>query len=299
MKKPIVLILLTAIIAVSTASIMVRFSTAHPLVIAFYRVLFTGFLALILCKITNQPLIASISKLQLLRAAGAGLFLALHFSFWFTSLSCTSIASSVLFTNLQVVFVWLFSVLLLHETIHRGAALGILLALTGSFLIAGGDWQHGGHLAGDLISLASGFFVAFYFLIGRKARAVIEIWPYTVVVSFSAAFFLGLAVIVSGTPFVGISAADYGLFLLMAIIPGIGGHGMFNLALKYVKAPIVSVAVLGESIGASLLGYLIFQESLSLYQSVGGALILAGLCLALTLGTNATDPPAGFQGNSG
>jgi drug/metabolite transporter (DMT)-like permease len=66
----------------------------------------------------------------------------------------------------------------------------------------------------------------------------------------------------------------------MALGPGIGGHAILNWALKYVQAPIVSVSVLGESVGASILAYFIFQEHLLWYQIVGGLLILAGIYTA-------------------
>ncbi|MDD3852805.1 MAG: EamA family transporter [Syntrophomonadaceae bacterium] len=59
-----------------------------------------------------------------------------------------------------------------------------------------------------------------------------------------------------------------------------GGHGVLNWALKYVKAPIVSVPILGESVGASILGLIIFQEILLPYQIIGGILILAGIYTA-------------------
>jgi drug/metabolite transporter (DMT)-like permease len=56
----------------------------------------------------------------------------------------------------------------------------------------------------------------------------------------------------------------------------------FNWALKYVKAPVVSVSVLGESVGARILGYFIFNEALSGNQLCGGALILIGIYLAVS-----------------
>ena len=60
------------------------------------------------------------------------------------------------------------------------------------------------------------------------------------------------------------------------------GHASLNWALKYVKAPIVSVSVLGESVGASLLAFLIFREALAWYQMVGGLFILMGIYVAAT-----------------
>ena len=46
---------------------------------------------------------------------------------------------------------------------------------------------------------------------------------------------------------------------------------MLNWALKFVKAPIVAVSILGESVMASILGWIIFNEALVWYQLSGGA----------------------------
>ena len=74
---------------------------------------------------------------------------------------------------------------------------------------------------------------------------------------------------------------DYICFLLMAVLPGIGGHGILNWALKYIKAPVVAISVLGESVGASILGYLILHESLAWFQLLGGAMVLSGIYWAV------------------
>lgn len=56
---------------------------------------------------------------------------------------------------------------------------------------------------------------------------------------------------------------DWFLFLVQAAGPGIIGHVSLNWVLKFVKAPIVSVSVLGESVGATLLAFVIFHEALA------------------------------------
>lgn len=55
-----------------------------------------------------------------------------------------------------------------------------------------------------------------------------------------------------------------------------------NWALKFVKAPVVAVSILGESVGASILGYLVFQEQLLWFQLLGGGLIMVGIYLAVS-----------------
>lgn len=265
----------------STSSIMVRCCTAPALIISFYRVLFTAAGGAVLGHKQLLENMRALSRRDLCCTAGAGIFLALHLGSWITSLNYTSISSSVLFTNLQVIFVLVFSALLLQERVSRMAVMGILIALGGSLLIVQGDLG-AGRLLGDMLSLLSGFLIAIYFLIGRKVRARVDIWTYTFLTGVTAALVLLLGCKITSLSFFGYPRLDWLWFVLMALGPGLAGHTVLNWALKYVKAPLVSVSVLGESVGASILGWLIFHEALAWYQLTGGLFILTGIYLAAT-----------------
>lgn len=273
------LALFLSILCMSTSSIIVRLCTAPALVISLYRVVFTSIIA---SSVGGRPAFDSfkqLSRRDLLYIMGSGVFLALHLGFWITSLSYTSVSSSVLFTNLQVIFVLIFSALFLHEKVNRRVTGGILTALAGSVLIVNGDLQSG-KLLGDMLALLSGFFVAIYFLIGRNVRPRVDVWTYTALAAGAAAVVLLPACKIFGLKFGGYPGLDWLWFLLQALGPGIGGHAILNWALKYMKAPVVSVSVLGESVGASILAFFIFHEYLLWYQIIGGIFILTGIYIA-------------------
>jgi drug/metabolite transporter (DMT)-like permease len=279
-KTPIYLAIFFSVVCMSTSSIIIRYCTAPALIISLYRVIFTAGIASGLRR-TAPAGIKELSRRDLTYIIISGIFLALHLGFWITSLSYTSISSSVLFTNLQVIFVLVMSALLLNEKVNRWVIGGILTALLGSLLIVQGDLQSG-KLLGDMLALLSGLFVACYFLIGRKVRARVDVWTYTALAAAAAAAVLLAGCTVAGLDLTGYQPRDWWLFLLQAAGPGIVGHASLNWALKYVKAPIVSVSILGESVGASLLALLIFKEALAWYQMVGGLFILAGIYVAAT-----------------
>ena len=131
-----------------------------------------------------------------------------------------------------------------------------------------------------MLALASGLVVAVYFIIGRQVRSRVEVWTYTTVVSIVAAVVLLLASLAMGLNLSDYPARDWLLFFLLALGPGIAGHGILNWALKYVKAPIVAVSILGESVGASIMAWLLFNELLLWYQIIGGLFILTGIYIA-------------------
>ena len=267
------------VLCMSTSSTMIRWCSAPALVIALYRLAATTGLSAVING-RNLPLsISGLSRRDIILMALSGLFLALHLAFWISSLDYTSISSSVLFTNLQVIFVLVFSTFILKERLNRWAILGVVLALTGSGVIVGGDLGQG-RLLGDMLALASGFFVAVYFLLGRQLRSRVATLDYTLVVSSVAAVIVLFVAVFMQLPLTGYPAVDWLLFALMGLGPGLGGHAVLNWALKFVKAPVVAVSILGESVMASILGWFIFNEALLWYQLTGGAVILMGIYLA-------------------
>lgn len=277
---PVFVAIFFGVLCMSTSSIMIRLCSAPALIMALYRLTVTSGLTVAIQGTGRSIRVGEISRQDLKLIALSGLFLALHLAFWISSLSYTSISSSVLFTNLQVIFVLAFSTLILKEKLNRWAMLGTAIALFGSALIVGGDLGHG-RLLGDMLALLSGFFVAVYYLLGRYVRARVEALDYTFVVSGIAAVVILFTCIAMKISLTGYPAVDWLLFALMGLGPGLGGHAVLNWALKFVKAPVVAVSILGESVMASILGYIIFHENLLWYQLTGGGMILVGIYLAV------------------
>ena len=67
------------------------------------------------------------------------------------------------------------------------------------------------------------------------------------------------------------------MMLLLAIVPQLIGHSCFNLAVRLILVTFVSVAILGEPVGATLLGYFMLSEVPTTSEIVGGLLILVGI----------------------
>lgn len=275
-KSRIYIAIFLAVACMSTSSIIIKSTHAPAIIIAFYRVVFTAGIAFL---IGNRQVVKSAR--QIVRndwyyIIGSGVFLALHFAFWNTSLSYTSVSSSVLFTNLQVIFVIIFSLVFLKEKLNPLAIAGIMAALAGSILIVSGDLG-AGKFFGDMLALASGLFIAIYYIIGRRVRSRIDAVSYTCFTAGVAILVLWLISLAGKLNMTGYPPREWFMFFLLALAAGICGHLVLNWALKYVKAPIVSVSILGESVGATILAFFIFGESLLWYQIAGGLLILTGI----------------------
>jgi len=278
------LAVLLAVMCVSTSAIFVRLSTAHPMMIAFYRMgLSALFLAPLALNRSGRKELQGMNSRDIIAAMIAGLFLAVHFTVWNISLEYTSVASSTVLVTMQPLFVVILGYIFFKERISTKSMAGAALALTGSILVGAADFQIGGKaLLGDILAFSGAFFIAVYFLIGRQLRVKLSLFPYVFLVYGSAAVFLFIANLLAGIPFYPYPPLDWLWFIMLTIIPTIGGHTVYNWALRYVKTIVVSVSILGEPVGATILAFLIFREIPGWLQLLGDLIIISGLYIFLT-----------------
>lgn len=282
-EKPVVnpyLAILAGVVAVSFSSLFVRLSVAPPLITAAYRLLFTFLLVAPYTLIRHRRELFAMKPRELMLAALSGVFLALHFATWFTSLNYTTIASSVVIVTTQPVFVVIGSWIFFRERISRLGVIGGTLALSGSFIIGAGDFRLGMEaFYGDLLALLAAILVSGYMIIGRKVRSDVSLSAYTFVVYGSAAATLVITGLASSLPFAPYAPKEWLLFFSLALVCTVGGHTIFNWVIRYVPASTVAVSILGESLGAIVWGALFLREYPGLRQILGGGIIFAGLYL--------------------
>lgn len=278
----VMLVLAAGIVAISFAAILIRWCAAPPLVIAFYRLLFAALFFWITNKSGNLTQLRNL-PLKTLRWGGlAGIALALHFATWITSLNHTSVASSVVLVATSPIFVSLGARFVLGETARPLLYWGLLLAFAGATVITLQDAESGNtSFIGNLLALAGALFAGVYFLIGRKLRQELDTAPYVTLCYSAAAIILLLGTLLWRLPLFDYSSQTFIMFLALALVPQVIGHTSFNWALKHLSAPVVSIALLGEPIGASILAFIFFKEELGTMTLCGGGLTLFGVALAI------------------
>lgn len=290
--------LIVATLAVSTSSIFIRYVQADgapSLVIAALRLTFATLLIAPVVLTRHLDEIKRFTRTELLLGVFSGIFLAVHFATWITSLEFTSVASSVVFVGTGPLWVALFSPLLLKEHITRTTVLGLAVAVIGGTIIGLSDacvWNgglvcpalddilHGRAMWGNFLALLGAWAVTGYLIIGRKLRAGTSLMPYIFLVYGMGAIVLIIIMFLSGNTPLGYGTTTYGWIFLLAVIPQLIGHSTYNWALKYLNATLVAVTVLGEPIGSATLAFFLLDETPSIMTLVGGALILAGIFLS-------------------
>lgn len=272
------------IVAVSFASIFIRFAQAEgmpTLSIAAWRLVFASAVLLPYAWATRRDEIRSLSRKEVGLLALSGVFLGLHFATWIASLGFTSIASSVVLVSMGPVFVGLGSWLLLRERPGPRMLAGIVLAAAGSIVIGWGDFGRGqDQLRGDLLALSGAVFVAGYLMIGRKVRGHRSLTAYIALVYGVATLTLIVIVLVGRQPMFGFSPTAYAWALVLGLVPQLIGHSTLNWALRHLSATFVAIVTLAEPIGSGLLAFLILSEAVTLSTLVGGIVLLAGIYIA-------------------
>lgn len=211
----------------------------------------------------------------------SGVFLAGHFLLWTASLKYTSVAASVLLVSLHPIIVTPLGKRLLGERVSRQMLAGVGLAVVGTFVTCAGDFRvDSTAFGGDLLAIAGGLCLAGYLLIGRSVRANLGVAGYSAIVYAVVCVIAALTAVVGGVahlPSPRVALACFGL----ALVCTIGGHTVYNWALRHVPVLLVSVSFLGEPPLTAVLALLILASVPSLATILGGVLILAGLALAL------------------
>ncbi len=280
-----------AIVAVSTSAPLIAGADAPTLAIAFWRnalalpVLGVWLLVRRAERVAWRARSAADRRLSRL----AGLLLAAHFATWIPSLSYTSVASSVALVATQPVWAALIA---RHrgEHIERSAWIGIGLALAGTIVLTGVDLSISSRaLFGDLLALVGGMLAAAYVTVGAEVRRSVSTVSYALVCYTTAAALLLALCVVTGQALSGFDRDTWlaigGLVLGAQLL----GHTLMNLVLRSISPTAVSVAILFEILGATLIARVAFGETPPAGAWPAALLIAIGVVVVIRSDKSATD----------
>jgi drug/metabolite transporter (DMT)-like permease len=278
-----------AVLIVSSAAIAIRFAQREgvpSISIAAWRLTLAAAVLWPWVWVRDRRQIAALSRQQWVLGGLSGVFLAMHFAAWISSLAYTSVASSLALVSTNPVWIALVSWLVFRERLGGWLTLGIASATGGSALIFLSDSQLGNSttgsntLLGNSLAIIGSLTVCGYLLIGRRLRKTVSLVPYIWLVYSSAAAVLMITALASGSNLTGFSAVAWTCLIALALGPQLLGHSAFNWALKHVSATFIAIVILGEPVGSALLAWLVFGETFAPLQLGGFCLLLSGIYLA-------------------
>ncbi|MBP0016273.1 MAG: DMT family transporter [Cyanobacteria bacterium SBLK] len=287
----IALILGIGVFSISTAAIFVRLAlevtevqgTGFSLFLAASRLIISaGIICPNWCGIRQTPA----SPKALYYAGMAGLFLALHFAVWISSLSFTSIVAATTLVTTNPIWIALLSQFWLKEKLKKITIISIFIALLGGIAIALGGSHNESMgsqpLLGNLLALIGAWLASLYLLFGREAqRQGLSTGHYIAIAYTVAAILLFPFPFFFGFGYFGYSSSVYIYVLGLALFSQVIGHTTINWAVGWISPVLVSLAILFEPIGSSILGYFLFEERPSFMAMMGALTILFGVAIAI------------------
>jgi drug/metabolite transporter (DMT)-like permease len=279
-------LLALAVAAVSTSAPIIREAEVPTLAVAAWRnvlgaAVFVPVVAL-RPKVRQELWTAAPSDRR--RAVLAGVLLGAHFATWIPSLAYTSVASSVALVATQPVWAAVLA-RLRGVVVSRSAWTGILLALAGSVTLSGVDLSVSSRsLFGDVLALLGGVLAAAYVTVGSQVRATTSTAVFTAVAWTTAATGLVATCLVGRVPLAGWDGRSWGWLVALTVGAQLLGHAVFGRVLRTTSATVVSVAILGEAVGSTLLAWAWFGERPSAALIPAGVLIGTGIVTVVRAG---------------
>lgn len=262
-------VLLLAVIAISFAAIFFRLAApTHPLVAAGIRL---AVAAVFLFPLVIRSALAGRIKARLFwSAVAAGLLYGLHFGSWVTSLTMTTVAASVTLVTITPFLLALLGVITKKDRPTGRLWSCIALAAVGITLIGGMDALSSRQAAlGDALALLGALAMAGYLLVARRLGDELDLWAFSgIATAVGAIALLGPAAIL-GLPIKAASSEALVYLVLAALVPQLVGHNLLTWSLRHATPATVSMAVVGEPVGATILGWLWLGENVSPVVAVG------------------------------
>lgn len=212
----------------------------------------------------------------------AGVFLALHFAFFYSAVKITTIANATLFATLAPIFTLVYERFVLKHSLPFGALIGLWMAVAGAVIVQSSGFEWGTETTtGNLYALISSVCMSVVLIIAQRIRSEMTNIQYTRWLYLFAALTLLIITISLGVD-LRFQTPDIKWLLGLVILPTLIGHNSMSYAVKFLRPTIVGSMPFGEPILASILAWLFFGEMVGWNTVVGGSITLSGLVI-LTL----------------
>jgi len=275
-SKPAILsILFLGVVAISSAATLIRLTPVPPLTIAAYRMLFS---ALFLWVFVFPFVRKTDLKVNWKRIIAAGVFLALHFALWISSLQTTSVASSLVLVTMNPIVVAVGSTVFLHEKPSKMLMMSTFISIIGCvLLLVGESTDNISSLQGNFLALGGAVAMSSYLLVGRRSQLDTSFVIYITLVYSVATIVLLFICMISGSELVRIPVESWKLLVALAIVPQIIGHSSINWTLRHLHASYLALVILLEPLLGSFLAYIVLGEGVSKWTLIGGTLIVVSV----------------------
>ncbi|GAB3542425.1 DMT family transporter [Arthrobacter tecti] len=269
------------VLGVAASGPIMAATAAPALVIAFWRNAFGAVLMGAPSVVGRRGEFANLKAQDYRRLVIAAVALALHFACFITALKLTSVAAATALVCLQVAWVALFSAIRGNRPAPAVVG-GLTVALAGVVVITGFDLTLSSDaIMGDLLAVAGGAFAAVYMMAGAELRRTLSTGTYTTLCFGGCALVLLGMCLAFRQPLVDFPPLAWVGIIGVTIVAQLIGHAVFNHLLAVISPLVVSMIILLEIPGATILAAIFLGEQLPAGTYVGLAIILVGLAVVV------------------
>ena len=270
-----------AIVFISLSGPMIAATAAPVLAIAFWRCLIGSGITGVWVMARRWSSLGALTRREIRLTVIAGVFLGLHFATWIPSLTLTTIAASTALVATQPIW----AALIARATgvrISSRVWIGIAIAFSGVIVLTGVDLSvDPAHLWGDALALVGAVFSAAYVSVAERVRKTVDTSTMTFVLYAVSALTILPLVFIFGQQLVGFDAQAWALILAVTLGAQLLGHSMMTRVLSSTSATVVSLAILFEMPGATLVAAIWLGQVPPLALLPAAALILVGLVIVI------------------
>lgn len=260
----------------SFGSVLGKATGVSGVVLGFWRMWIATVLMSIVVVVTRKlPSWADIR-----RAAPMGVVFGFNICVFFITLQYVSIAVALIIGALTPVVALPIAVIFMGERLTMlkvVCAVAAVAGVVGAVLAAPSGDDSANTVVGYLWAVAALLIWVVYLLASKSVRREVETVRLMWVVSISGAIAVSVLV-----PFVDVDlgemqGTDWWWVLLLALGPGLLGHGLFVWAQPRVDSSVSSVLIQAEPVGASIAAWVFLGEALTLAQVLWMSVVLVAL----------------------
>ncbi len=260
----------------SFGSVLGKATGVSGVVLAFWRMwIATVLMSLVVVVTRKWPSAADIR-----RAAPMGVVFGFNICVFFITLQYVSIAVALIIGALTPVVALPIAVIFMGErltTLKVVCALAAVAGVVGAVIASPSGDDSENTVVGYVWAVAALLIWVVYLLASKSVRREVETVRLMWVVSISGAVAVSLLV-----PFVDVDlgemqGTDWWWVLLLALGPGLLGHGLFVWAQPRVDSSVSSVLIQAEPVGASIAAWVFLGEAVTLAQALSMSVVLVAL----------------------
>ena len=277
MNIKVLLILLIAMLSVSSSPIIAYSLDISAITISFWRMFIGGILLWVISLFFKQK---PLNKSNRFKTYIFGILLGLHFYFFFTAVKLTDMSNATLLGTIAPLFTMIIEIFWLKRKISINIIIWILMIVGGSIIIVLHDFDFStSYTLGSISAIICSFLLGIGFIISEDVRQSESTISFSRTLYMSAALTLFILSFVKGESLLGFPINQGNILGLLAlgIIPNMFGHNLLYYIVKYISPTIVASVPLGEPIIASVLAIFLFNIFPKPEIIVSGFIILSGL----------------------